>query len=120
MTGGSGSLPTDAVAARAPCPHSRSCRDHTAALRFICSDMSKPSLTVVARKAGDALHILDRSHIAMHMRTAIDPAGGVPGRRDAWAWGQQRRSWRGPGGRPMRVCHGPNAHCATAASSQKP
>ena len=72
MTGGSGSLPTDAVAARAPCPHSRSCRDHTAALRFICSDMSKPSLTVVARKAGDALHILDRSHIAMHMRTAID------------------------------------------------
>lgn len=47
-------------------------RDHTAALRFICSDMWKPYLTVVAKKAGLALHILDRFHIAMHMSTAID------------------------------------------------
>ena len=44
----------------------------TAALRFICSDMWKPYLKVVAKKAGHALHILDRFHIVMHMSEAID------------------------------------------------
>src|SRR6266849_4055548 len=47
-------------------------RDRTAALRFICSDMWKPYLKVVAKKAGHALHILDRFHIATHMSDAID------------------------------------------------
>jgi transposase len=47
-------------------------RERTAALRFICSDMWKPYLKVVAKKAGHALHVLDRFHIAMHMSTAID------------------------------------------------
>ncbi|MDP2706451.1 MAG: transposase, partial [Burkholderiales bacterium] len=41
-------------------------RDRTAALRFICSDMWKPYLKVVAKKAGHALHVLDRFHIAQH------------------------------------------------------
>ena len=45
---------------------------HTKALRFVCSDMWKPYLTVVAKKAGHALHILDRFHIAMQMSKAID------------------------------------------------
>jgi transposase len=44
----------------------------TAALRFICSDMWKPYLRVVAKKAGGALHILDRFHIMAHMNKAID------------------------------------------------
>lgn len=44
----------------------------TAALRFICSDMWKPYLQVVAAQAGHALHILDRFHIAMHLSKAID------------------------------------------------
>ncbi len=44
----------------------------TTALRFICSDLWKPYLKVVAKKAGHALHILDRFHIAQHMSTAID------------------------------------------------
>jgi transposase len=44
----------------------------TQALRFICSDMWKPYLKVVAKKAGHAVHILDRFHIAMHMSEAID------------------------------------------------
>jgi transposase len=44
----------------------------TAALRFVCSDMWKPYLRVVAKKAGAALHILDRFHIAAHMSKAID------------------------------------------------
>jgi transposase len=34
--------------------------------------MWKPYLKVVAKKAGHALHILDRFHIAMHMSAAID------------------------------------------------
>jgi len=46
--------------------------ERTAALRFICSDMWKPYLKVVAKKAGHALHILDRFHIAQHMSQAID------------------------------------------------
>jgi transposase len=47
-------------------------KDRTAALAFICSDMWKPYLQVVAKKAGQALHILDRFHIAQHMSDAID------------------------------------------------
>lgn len=41
-------------------------------LRFICSDMWKPYLKVVAKKAGHAIHVLDRFHIATHMSKAID------------------------------------------------
>ena len=47
-------------------------QDRSAALRFICSDMWKPYLRVVAKKAGHALHILDRFHIMSHMSKAID------------------------------------------------
>lgn len=42
------------------------------ALRFICSDMWKPYLRVVAKKAGQAIHVLDRFHIAAHLSKAID------------------------------------------------
>ena len=44
----------------------------TAALHFVCSDMWQPYLQVVAKKAGAALHVLDRFHIAKHMSDAID------------------------------------------------
>ena len=47
-------------------------RERTAALAFICSEMWKAYLKVVAKKAGHALHILDRFHIAKHMSDAID------------------------------------------------
>jgi len=47
-------------------------KDRAVALRFICSDMWKPYLRVVAKKAGHALHILDRFHIMSHMSKAID------------------------------------------------
>lgn len=47
-------------------------QDRSATLRFICSDMWKPYLRVVAKKAGHALHILDRFHIMSHMSKAID------------------------------------------------
>jgi transposase len=47
-------------------------RPRTATLRFVCSDMWKPYLRVVAKKAAPALHILDRFHIMAHMNKAID------------------------------------------------
>lgn len=47
-------------------------RPRTATLRFVCSDMWKPYLRVIAKKAPQALHILDRFHIAAHMSKAID------------------------------------------------
>jgi transposase len=47
-------------------------KERAANLLFVCSDMWKPYLTVIARKASQALHVLDRFHIAMHMNKAID------------------------------------------------
>lgn len=41
-------------------------------LQFICSDMWKPYLNVIAEKAGQALHILDRFHIMAHFGAALD------------------------------------------------
>ena len=43
-----------------------------AALKFICSDMWKPYLKVVAKKASQAIHVLDRFHIMSHLSKAID------------------------------------------------
>ena len=44
------------------------------ALRFVCSDMWKPYLKVVAERAGQAVHVLDRFHIMGHFSKAIDSA----------------------------------------------
>ena len=41
-------------------------------LRFVCSDMWKPYLWIIARKAGKAVNVLDRFHIVSHMNKAID------------------------------------------------
>ncbi|MDZ7840861.1 MAG: ISL3 family transposase [Gammaproteobacteria bacterium] len=41
-------------------------------LEFVCSDMWKPYLKVIAKKAGRAVHILDRFHIMAHLSKAID------------------------------------------------
>src|SRR5439155_22351567 len=46
--------------------------ERTKRLKFICSDMWKPYLHVIAKKASQALHVLDRFHIASHMNKAID------------------------------------------------
>jgi len=46
--------------------------ERSALLRFVCSDMWQPYLKVIARKAKQALHVLDRFHIAQHMNKAID------------------------------------------------
>jgi len=41
-------------------------------LRFVCSDMWKPYLDVMAAQAGQALHVLDRFHITLHLNQAVD------------------------------------------------
>ena len=41
-------------------------------LRFVCSDMWRPYLNVIAAKAGQALHVLDRFHITSHLNQAVD------------------------------------------------
>lgn len=41
-------------------------------LRYVCSDMWKPYLKVIARKAVQAVHILDRYHIVARINKTID------------------------------------------------
>lgn len=47
-------------------------KERTAKLEFVCSDMWKAYLKVIAKKAAQAVHVLDRFHIMMHMNKAID------------------------------------------------
>ena len=44
----------------------------TEAVRFVCSDMWKAYLRVIAERAGQAVHVLDRFHIMSHFGKAID------------------------------------------------
>jgi len=46
--------------------------ERTAAIQFVCSDMWQPYLKVVAKKAGQAIHILDRFHIVAKLNKALD------------------------------------------------
>jgi transposase len=41
-------------------------------LRFVCSDMWRAYLRVIAQQAPQALHVLDRFHITMHLNQAVD------------------------------------------------
>ncbi len=41
-------------------------------LRFVCRDMWKPYLQVLAAQVGQALHVLDRFHITSHLNQAVD------------------------------------------------
>ena len=47
-------------------------KERSAALKFVASDMWKPYLRVIAKKAGQAVHVLDRFHIMAHLSKAID------------------------------------------------
>jgi transposase len=56
-------------------------------VQYVCSDMWKPYLNVIAEKLGDAIHVLDRFHIMQKFGKAIDEIrGGV----DATAAGRLR------------------------------
>ena len=56
-------------------------KEKTAALTFICSDMWKPYLKVIAKKAAQALHVLDRFHIMSNMNKAINKVRSEEARR---------------------------------------
>lgn len=47
-------------------------KERSAQLSFICSDLWKPYLKVVAKKAGQALHVLDRFHVVLNLNKAVD------------------------------------------------
>lgn len=47
-------------------------KERSSQLRFVCSDMWKPYLKVIAKKAGQAVHVLDRFHVMAKMNKAID------------------------------------------------
>ncbi len=46
--------------------------EFSSGLRYVCSDMWKPYLKVIGECATNALNILDRFHIMMHMSKAVD------------------------------------------------
>jgi transposase len=50
-------------------------------LRFVCSDMWKPYLEVLGRRAKQAVHVLDRYHIVAKMNKAIDEVRAEEARR---------------------------------------
>jgi transposase len=62
--------------------------ERTARLRFICSDMWRPYLRIVAEVAGQALHVLDRFHVMTHVSKAIDQVRAKEA-RDLKAAGQE-------------------------------
>jgi transposase len=47
-------------------------KERSALIEFVCSDMWKPYLKVIAKHAPNALNILDRFHIAAKMNKALD------------------------------------------------
>jgi transposase len=47
-------------------------KERSQTLRFIASDLWKPYLKVIAKKAGQAIHVLDRFHLVSHFGKAID------------------------------------------------
>lgn len=52
-------------------------KTRTGALRFVASDMWKPYLTVIAERAGQALNVLDRFHIAKKLGEAVDKVRAI-------------------------------------------
>jgi transposase len=56
-------------------------RARSRALKFVCSDMWKPYLKVIAKKAGEAVHVLDRFHIMATMNKAIDEVRAAEAKR---------------------------------------
>jgi transposase len=56
-------------------------KERSSRLRFICSDMWKPYLKVIAKKAGQAIHVLDRFHVMSKMNKAIDEVRAAEAKR---------------------------------------
>lgn len=47
-------------------------KERSGKLKFVCSDMWRAYLKVIAKKASQAIHVLDRFHIMQKMNKAID------------------------------------------------
>ncbi|MCP4406488.1 MAG: ISL3 family transposase, partial [Gammaproteobacteria bacterium] len=47
-------------------------KERSQLLKYVCSDMWKPYIKVIEKKAGQAVHILDRFHIVAKLNKAID------------------------------------------------
>ena len=56
-------------------------KERSARLRFVCSDMWKPYLKVIGKKADQAIHVLDRFHIMAKMNKAIDEVRAAEAKR---------------------------------------
>jgi transposase len=56
-------------------------QERSSRLRFVCSDMWKPYLKVIAKKAGQAIHVLDRFHVMSKMNKAIDEVRAAEAKR---------------------------------------
>jgi len=56
-------------------------RPRSAAIEFVCSDMWQPYLKVIARKASQALNILDRFHLVARLNKALDEVRASEARR---------------------------------------
>jgi transposase len=55
--------------------------DYARTIKFVCSDMWKAYLKVIARKLPDTLHILDRYHIVANLGKALDQVRAEESRR---------------------------------------
>lgn len=83
-------------------------------LRFVCSDMWQAYLKVIAIQAPQALHVLDRFHITMHLNQAVDQvrraeSGRLRGQAVAeklkrMRWKLLRRGSRVRGRAKQRLC----------------
>ncbi len=56
-------------------------KEAAAGIEFVCSDMWKPYLDVIARRCTNALNILDRFHVVAKMNVAIDEVRAQEARR---------------------------------------
>ena len=77
--------------------------ERAARIRFVCSDMWKPYLNVIAEKIPRAIHVLDRFHIVQKMNKAIDEVRAKEARKLKEAGAEpvlthsrwcRRRRWR--------------------------
>jgi transposase len=52
-------------------------KERSSRLQFVCSDMWQNYLAVIAKKAANAVHILDRFHLVARLHKAIDEIRGM-------------------------------------------
>ncbi|MDP8276084.1 MAG: ISL3 family transposase [Candidatus Euphemobacter frigidus] len=56
-------------------------KERCARLKYVCSDMWKPYIKVISKKASQALHILDRFHIVQNLGKALNKIRAEEARR---------------------------------------